>query len=134
MILQSTSRYQDKPSLLSAIQNLSYSKGGQTNTTGALQILNTQVFNIGGDRPNVNNTAIIITDGKPTQNDTVEGAINAVHQSGIRTLVVGITNQVDEDTLKLLSSPPKLVCMQVNFNRALNSTRRLNNQLCAPVM
>jgi len=103
---------------LSAIQNLTYSKGGQTNTTGALQILNTQVFNIGGDRPNVNNTAIIITDGKPTQNDTVEGAINAVHQSGIRTLVVGITSQVDEDTLKLLSSPPKLVRMQVNFNRA----------------
>ena len=57
------------------------------------------------------------------QPDTVEGAINAVHQSGSRTLVVGITNLVDDSTLKLLSSPPKLVhrLMLRNYNHALYS-------------
>ena len=69
-----------------------------------------QVFGMEGDRSNVSNVAIIITDGKPTDPSTVQAAIDAVHDSGITTLAVGVTDQVDEATLKQLSSPPSLVC------------------------
>ena len=77
-----------------------------------MTVLNNQVFNIVGDRPDINNTAILITDGRPTDNTTVQAAIDAVHTSGTRTLVVGVTNQVDEGTLQKLASPPA----QVRYN------------------
>ena len=39
--------------------------GGLTNTQQALELLTTQVFNVSmGDRTGVNNTAVVITDGK----------------------------------------------------------------------
>ena len=39
--------------------------GGLTNTQQALELLTTQVFNVTmGDRTGVNNTAVVITDGK----------------------------------------------------------------------
>ena len=60
-----------------------------------------------GDRPNVDNVAIIITDGRPTDPTTVQQAIDAVHESGIKTFAVGVTDEVDEDTLRQLSSEPK---------------------------
>jgi len=87
-----------------------YQKGGTTDTTGGLNIVNTQVFNTPADRPNATNVAIIITDGKPTDPSTVQAAIDAVHASKIVTLVVGVTNLIDEGTLKQLSSPPQQVC------------------------
>ena len=71
--------------------------------------MRTQVFGVNGDRANVTNVAIIITDGKPTNASTIQAAIDAVHNSGITTLVVGVTNEVDEATLKQLSSPPQQV-------------------------
>jgi uncharacterized protein YegL len=71
--------------------------------------MRSQVFGMEGDRSNVSNVAIIITDGKPTDPSTVQAAIDAVHNSGITTLAVGVTDQVDEATLKQLSSPPSLV-------------------------
>lgn len=89
--------------------NLTYQKGGTTDTTGGLNVVNTQVFNMASDRPGAPNTAIIITDGKPTDPSTVQGAIDAVHANNIRTLVVGVTSQVDDQTLKRLSSPPQQV-------------------------
>lgn len=72
-------------------------------------MMRTQVFGGDGDRPTVRNVAMIITDGKPTDPTTVPAAIDAVHNSGCTTLVVGVTDQVDEGTLKQLSSPPSQV-------------------------
>ena len=71
--------------------------------------MRTQVYGVEGNRPNVSNVAIVITDGKPTDPSTVQAAIDAVHNNGITTLAVGVTNQVDEATLKQLSSPPQQV-------------------------
>lgn len=102
-------RYTTKDSLLNAIDRIAYRKGGQTDTTGGLNLMRTDVFSVNGDRANVSNVAIIITDGKPTNTSTVQAAIDSVHNSGITTLVVGVTDQVDEATLKQLSSPPQQV-------------------------
>lgn len=69
--------------------------------------MRTQVFVAPADRPDVDNVGVIITDGKPTDPTTVQQAIDAVHASGIKTFVVGVTDDVDEATLRQLSSPPK---------------------------
>lgn len=73
------------------------------------------LFNVEGDRPTVSNAAIIITDGIPTDPSAVPPEITAVHDSGIATYVVGVTSLVDEETLKLLSSPPQEVLTHFSF-------------------
>jgi len=75
-------------------------------------MMRTQVFSVDGDRPTVNNTAIIITDGLPTVVSTVPAEVDAVHAQGIATFAIGITNQVDENMLQTLSSAPH----QVSYN------------------
>lgn len=95
---------------MDAITNLRY-PGGTTDTTGGLHMMRTQMFNVAGDRPFVNNTAIIITDGRPTVMETVPAEMEAVHDAQITTYAVGVTSQVDETTLQLLCSPPQQVSM-----------------------
>jgi len=95
-----------------AIQNLPY-PGGTTDTAGGLHMMRTQVFGVDGDRPYVNNTAIIITDGQPTDPNAVPPEINAVLSQGITTYAIGVTSLVNEQTLQQLSSAPQ----QVNSTR-----------------
>ena len=103
-------RYTDISSLNNAITNLVYHKGGTTDMAGGLHLMRTEVFSLSDDRQDVPNTAIIITDGYPTVSSTVTTEINATRQSGIRTLVVGVTNNTDLSTIqRLASQPPKVI-------------------------
>lgn len=108
VVLFSMFRYTTKAELVDAIHNLPY-PGGETDTAGGLRMMRTQVFNVEGDRPFANNTCIIITDGLPTVPSAVPPEISAVHAQGITTYAIGVTLQVNEDTLKLLSSSPNQV-------------------------
>jgi len=101
-------RYTSKAELIDAIQNLPY-PGGTTDTAGGLHMMRTQVFSADGDRPFVNNTAIIITDGLPTDPSAVPSEISAVHSQGITTYAIGVTSLVNEQTLQQLSSAPQQV-------------------------
>jgi len=60
------------------------------------------VFGQAGDRPNVPNVALLITDGIPNEreSDTVPQA-NNVKSRDIEIVVVGITDQIDLDMLKV---------------------------------
>lgn len=97
---------------MNAIENLPY-EGGKTDTTTGLHTMGTQVFGVDGDRPLVNNTCVIITDGVPTEMETVQAAVDEVHSRGITTYAIGVTNQVNAATLKLLSSPPHEVRLKI---------------------
>src|SRR6218665_648952 len=99
------------------IDTLPYT-GGTTNTIAALGNLS-YIFNVqNGDRPDVRNTAIIITDGKPRRDDYVypmdqiKAAVRKVTDQDIRLLAVGVTDDIDNVTLKQLSSPPQRVFIQ----------------------
>ena len=61
-----------------------------------------------GDRPNIKNIAIIITDGLSTRDvdQTIPEAIRA-RQRGIKIYSVAITKVVNEDELKRMSSMPQ---------------------------
>jgi uncharacterized protein YegL len=100
----------NKTSLLNAIDNLPYPNGG-TFVVPALNLLTSTVYTTAeGDRPDVSDTAIIITDGQPSESmSALTDAINKVHNQTIRTLVVGVTTNINNETLRLLSSPPQKV-------------------------
>lgn len=102
------SRYTTKYELINAILNIPYI-GSSTETARGLEVMRTQVFGVNGDRPDVDNTAIIITDGQPTDPDAVPGEMQLVHGQGITTYAIGVTNEVNEGTLQELSSDPHQV-------------------------
>jgi hypothetical protein len=104
----------NKTSLLNAIDNLPYPNGG-TYIVPALNLLTSTVYTIAqGDRPDISDTAIIITDGQPSESiSDVTDAIRKVHDNDIRTLVVGVTTNINNETLRLLSSPPQKVIISV---------------------
>ena len=88
---------------------------GYTNTSGALYIARTQLFNSNkGDRPKVPNVAILMTDD-PANRDTGKTIRNAedLHSDGIRVISIGIgpsytSLSAAETEVKAVSSPPHL--------------------------
>lgn len=102
-------KHEDKESLLEAIDNLPYLKG-MTDTASAYDDMIDKVFIASaGDRPNVPNTAIIITDGMPTKDEErVPEVAKLAHSKGIRCLAVGVGDEVDLEILQTLSSDPEI--------------------------
>lgn len=85
--------------------------GSNTNTSGGLWVAQNQLFTVNqGDRPNVPNVAIIITDGKSTfdSQKTIPSA-EALRQDGVQVISVGITSSVDANELKAMSSYPHVL-------------------------
>ena len=70
-----------------------------------------QQFVVGrGDRPEVQNIGIVITDGRSNEfaENTIPNAVRA-QQLGIRMYSIGITNDVDESELRQISSSPQVL-------------------------
>ena len=85
--------------------------GQETNTPEALRVARDRCFNMAnGDRPDVLNVAIVITDGVPYPFNRRQPAINeaqVLRAFGTRMIAVGITDQIDVDFLRELSSQPQ---------------------------
>jgi Mg-chelatase subunit ChlD len=84
----------NKASVYSQIDNLQYT-GGSTNIAGGIELARTSVFNNPGDRPNVPNVLVLITDGQATvrQSETLDQATSAKNNK-IFIVSVGITKEV----------------------------------------
>lgn len=82
--------------------------GSETNTSGALRLMNDQAFQPQhGDRPDVHNVAIVMTDGQSNVN--VSGTVPEAKRAkelGVRMFVIGLTENVNSDELRAMSSHP----------------------------
>ncbi len=107
----SLNTYSERRLMQEALMNLHY-MGRETNTPEAIRVARQQCFNpTNGDRPEVQNVAIIVTDGVPYPEDrTVEAITQAqvMRAEGTRMVAVGITQIIDRSLLKQLSSPPQI--------------------------
>ena len=105
------SQYDDREAIVQAILASPY-LGQTTNTPEALRQTRIQCFNpANGDRPNVPNLAIVVTDGVPYPDDRRTPALNearALRDTGAAVISIGITNAIDENFLKGMSSAPQL--------------------------
>ena len=101
-------RFDRKEQIKDAVRRIPY-YNAWTNTAAALTVARTECFRpMSGDRPQAKNIAIIITDGIPTLNVyAVDREAEALRSLGVTLLAVGITNDVNTDTLRTLSSPPQ---------------------------
>ncbi len=104
--------YDNREDISQAILGLNY-LGQTTNTPEALVVTRTECFNpSNGDRPDVDNLAVIITDGVPFPDERREPAIQegrALRDSDAVMVSIGITDVIDEDFLRELSSPPQVL-------------------------
>ncbi len=103
--------YFDSRRIKQELLNLEY-LGGRTNTPGAIIKARQECFNPQrGDRPEVQNVVVIVTDGVPHPNrrraQTIAQA-QVMRAEGTRMVAVGITNIIDRALLKELSSPPQV--------------------------
>ncbi len=93
------------------------------------------MFGRAGDRPNVTNVVIIITDGLPNtelRNATLEAARDL--QEIATMFAVGITDEIDEDVLRNLSSQPRILKQNyftsANFSILVNNLEPLLDSFC----
>ena len=102
--------YTDAVSVKNALRNLPF-LGQETNTPEAILLARQQCFlERNGDRPSVQNLAIVISDGVPYPSNRRQPAISqaqVLRSEGTKVVSVGVTNLIDENFLRDLSSIPQ---------------------------
>ena len=102
-------RYSNAFDVNAHIRGISY-VGGNTNTSGGLREMTFEQFGNSdrGDRADVTNVAIVITDGVSTfdKERTIPDAVEARNRN-IQIFSVGITAAIDENELQRMSSMPQ---------------------------
>ena len=111
-LVSSLDRYGTTEEVQKVINNIAY-MGQTTNTPDALNLARSQCFNpSSGDRSDVMNLAVIVTDGVPyppnLRNPALDAA-KALRNYGVTMIAVGITDGIDENFLKAMSSMPQLI-------------------------
>ena len=111
-------------------------EGGKTNTSGGLRTMRTQVFGgTRGDRPDVRNVAIVITDGESTvdQNMTMREA-DLAKDEGVAIFVVGVTDRINEDELRGIASDPDSTHYfnSTSIRQLDNIVQELTAYVCSP--
>ncbi len=94
--------------LQNAIEEINY-LGQSTNTPAALTETRTSCFGGSGNRPDVPDLAILITDGLPFPSYRREPAIaeaEALKATGVEIIAIGVTDVIDPEFLRDISSPP----------------------------
>ncbi|KAL3856134.1 hypothetical protein ACJMK2_015327 [Sinanodonta woodiana] len=109
--------HDSKERVLSAISEVEYTAGDSTNTNEALMVLRTEYFTeMSGDRSDIPNIAILLTDGESTlMADTVSEA-NLNKERGVSIFAVGIGHNVNQEELTLIASAPKADFMYILEN------------------
>ncbi len=122
-----------KNDYLDAIRNSDY-KGGNTNTTGALRQTRLEIFNAdNGDRPNVPDVMIVVTDGNVTREvDDFGPEVQRVKNRDILILGVGVTNRIDVATMRaMVTAPPDQYYFFVEeFNELVNEIDNILSRSC----
>ena len=104
-------RYTSVEALQGAIKAIPY-MGQTTNTPEALSQTRNLCFNPStGDRSDAVNLAIIVTDGVPyppyRRTPALDAAVS-LRNAGVEMIAVGITDALDEEFLKAMSSAPQI--------------------------
>ncbi len=106
----SLDRYTDADSVKNAINSIPY-MGQTTNTPEGLRVTREQCFNAGnGDRPDILNLAIFISDGvpfPPNRRDPALREAEDLKNEGVSVVAIGVTDVIDVDLLRAISSPPQ---------------------------
>lgn len=99
-------KYTTEEGINDAIKRMGY-EGSHTNIAQAIRAARTQIFGNPGDRPDVSNVALLITDGESTRESNLTAyEAELARRDGIILFVVGVTNEINLDELHSVASKP----------------------------
>ena len=127
-------QHTNRPALVDAIRNIPYI-GSNTNTAAGIEDMRTKVFTLPGDRPDVQNIGIVITDGfsNVQKHMTIPNAEKA-KKDGIIMLAVGITDKVNVAEIAGISSngaEGETYFLSPEFNVTEEIVQNIVNQTCS---
>lgn len=99
------SDFDSKDELINRIKGVQYSPG-LTNTHLALKLLPSVMFNDNGNRPDVQDIVIVMSDGKSSNETATLQALANIEKENYTIFALGITDSVKEDELNAISSDP----------------------------
>jgi len=122
------STFTDAASLADAIRNITF-RGGNSHMAEGLRLARTEIFNeSNGDRTNVPDVIILVTDGDPTYDSAVLDEVQLIHDLGIRLVGVGVgTGVSDWITIVLSFSFARKMLKTSQFKTVRNGFRGLHH-------
>lgn len=125
--------FSNKADILRYISSMAYGRG-KTYTGAALRFAKEHVFTKArGSRrdEHVQQVAVVITDGKSTDNKSVASAAADLRRSGVTVFALGIKDAKEDDLREIASYPPKKFVLNVERFDQLNSLAKiLTKTLC----
>ena len=122
-------KYQNEKDLTGAINNVRY-LGGLTNLNDALHLTRAVVYAPGGGaRDGALRAAIILTDGVYSQPELTLQTARLCKNDRIKLITVGVSDGVDVDQLKEISSPSDYYPVG-NFNSLPTIVDDLKSKIC----
>lgn len=127
--------HSSRGSVQSAIGGIPY-PGAGTNTSGGLYIMRTDQFVFfRGDRPGIQNIAIVITDGESTiDREKTQSEAQLAKDNGVKIYTIGVTYDVNEDEIRRISSAPQTrdtsYFLVASFTDLLSIVNVIVNQIC----
>jgi uncharacterized protein YegL len=123
----------DAQSVNEAIGNFPY-LDSFTNTADGLELMNNVFVSDRGDRENVQNIAILITDGQANMRIGEEfGVATSAKERGISILSIGVTESVDLDELRAIASSDDQVVEVEDFSKLRNKVEQVMERSCVRV-
>ena len=122
--------YKNKDDIIHAISQIEYIYG-MTNTADALKLMRKEMFlPSNGDRPDIPNLAIIITDGESTvnQNSTIPEA-NRARAQGIQIYAIGIGLSATAELDAIAGKPANRYFID-NFDELDEKMERIYKNIC----
>ena len=105
--------FSDAERVKKAIDDIEY-LNEQTNTAEGFRVTREECFNFdNGDRQNIPNMAILISDGRPEPNENIRipaalAEAEALKNADVTLLAIGVTSYIDADFLRSVSSAPQI--------------------------
>ena len=118
------------------VTELAYVPFQSTNTSGGLyKVIKEQFIPNNGDRKRAENELIIITDGVSTIDiDLLYYYVSELLNAGVKMFSIGVTNNIDENELRLMSSPPRVLnknyFIAQTFDVLIEIVKTWSNQSC----
>lgn len=98
--------YNDRVDMRDAINGMEYTRG-TTNTAAGLKYVRERLFNgRGGDRRDVNNVIVILTDGNSNEKEKTVTEAMAAKADGIHIITMALGGWLDEYELRAIASDP----------------------------
>lgn len=105
---------------------------GETNIYSAIHRLRSDLLQREhGDRENVTNIAIVLTDGQANVDDDKTAAeAEAARNEGVEFIAVGITRRVDLEELELITGDKELVLNVLDFRELMSVVEEVAKRAC----